>query len=66
MLVDVKSLFSTTEELGNAFEEESTRLISFVSKDIADQAMKESLNKAEGIGKDQFEALIKERLVGSQ
>ena len=40
--------------------------MSFVSKDIADQAMKASLNKIERIGKEQFEALIKERLVESQ
>ncbi|CAH3046145.1 unnamed protein product, partial [Porites lobata] len=36
----VQSLVSTKEELRNPFEEESTDLISLVSKDIADPAMK--------------------------
>ena len=36
----VQSLVSTNEELHNPFEEESTDLISLVSKDIADPAMK--------------------------
>ena len=58
----VQSLGSTIEELGNPFEEESTDLISLVSKDIADPAMKASLNKIESVGKDQYETYIKERL----
>ena len=36
----LQSLVSTKEELRNPFEEESTDLISLVSKDIADPAMK--------------------------
>ena len=59
----VQSLVSTIEELGNPFEEESTDLISLVSKDVADPAMKASLNKIEEIGKNQYEAFIKERLM---
>jgi len=62
----VQFLVSTAEELGYAFEEENTDLISFVSKDIADPAMKASLNRIESIGKDHCEVLIKERLVESQ
>ena len=59
----VQSLVSTIEELGNPFEEESTDLISLVSKDVADPGMKASLNKIEEIGKNQYEAFIKERLM---
>ena len=58
----VKSLVSTMEELGNSFEGESTDLISLVSKDIADPAMKASLNNIESIGKGQYELFTKERL----
>ena len=36
----VQSLVFTIDELGNPFEEESTDLISLVSNDIADPAMK--------------------------
>jgi len=36
----VQSLVSTIQELHNPSEEESTDLISLVSKDIADPAMK--------------------------
>ena len=50
----VQSLVSTIEELGNPFEEESTDLISLVSKNVADPAMKASLNKIEEIGKNQY------------
>ena len=58
----VQSLVSTIEELGNLFEEESMDLISLVSKDIADPAMKATLNKIESVGKDQYESFIKERI----
>ena len=58
----VQSLVSTIEELGNSFEEESTDLISLVSKDIADPAMKATLNNIKSIGKGQYELFIKERL----
>ena len=50
------------EELGNSFEGESTDPISLVSKDIADPAMKASLNNTESIGKGQYELFIKEKL----
>ena len=50
------------EELGNSFAGESTDLISLVSKDIADPAMKVSLNNIESVGKGQYELFIKERL----
>jgi len=59
----VQSLVSTIEEPGNPFKKGNTDLISVVSKDIADTAVKASLNKIEGFGKDQFEAFTKERLV---
>ena len=55
-------IVSTIEELGNPFEEESMDLISLVSKDIADPAMKATLNKIESVGKDQYESFIKERI----
>ena len=58
----VQSLVSTIEELGNPFEEESMDLISLVSKDIADPAMKATLDKIESVGKDQYESFIKERI----
>ena len=58
----VQSLVSTTEELGNPFEGESTHLISLVLKDIADPAMKATLNNIKSIGKGQYELFIKERL----
>ena len=58
----VQSLVSTIEELGNSFEGESTDPISLVSKDIADPAMKASLNNTESIGKGQYELFIKEKL----
>ena len=58
----VQSLVSTIEELGNPFEEESIDLISLVSKDIADPAMKATLDKIESVGKDQYESFIKERI----
>ena len=58
----VQSLVSTMEELGNSFEGESTDPISLVSKDIADPAMKASLNNTESIGKGQYELFIKEKL----
>ena len=50
------------KELDNSFEEESTDLISLVSKDIADPAMKATLNNIESIRKGQYELFIKERL----
>ena len=58
----VQSLVSIIEELGNSFEEESTDLISLVSKHTADPAMKASLNNIESIGKGQYELFVKERL----
>ena len=58
----VQSLVSAIEELGNSFEEESKDLISLVSKDTADPAMKASLNNIESIGKGQYELFVKERL----
>ena len=60
----VQSLVSTMEELGNSFEEESTDLISLVSKDIADPAMKASLNNIESIGKGQFELFYQRKAYG--
>ena len=59
----VQSLVSTIEELENPFEEESTDLISLVSKDVADPAMKASVKRIKEIGKNQYEAFIKERLM---
>ena len=58
----VQSLVSTIEELGNPFEEESMDLISLVSKDIADPAMKATLDKIESVGNGQYESFIKERI----
>ena len=58
----VQSLVSTIEKLSNPFEVESTYLISLVSKDIADPAMKATLNNIESIGKGQYELFTKERL----
>ena len=58
----VQSLVSTIEELGNPFEEKGMDLISLVSKDIADPAMKATLKKIESVGKDQYESFIKERI----
>ena len=51
----VQSLASIIEELGNSSEEESTALIALVSKDIADPAMKATLNNIESIGKEQYQ-----------
>ena len=61
-ITHVQSLVSAIEELGNSFEEESKDLISLVSKDTADPAMKASLNNIESIGKGQYELFVKERL----
>ena len=58
----VQSLVSTIEEIGNPFEEESMDLISLVSKDIADPAMKATLDKIESVGNGQYESFIKERI----
>ena len=58
----VQSLVSTIEELGNPFGEEIIDLISLVSEDIADPAMKATLDKIESVGKDQYESFIKERI----
>ena len=55
-------MVSIIKELGNPFEEESTDLISVVSKDIADPVMKATLNNIESIGKGQYKLFIKERL----
>ena len=41
---------------------ESTYLISLVSKDIADPAVKATFNNIESIGKGQYELFVKERL----
>ena len=57
----VQSLVSTIDELGKPFEEESMDLISLVSKDVADPAMKATLDKIESVGKDQYE-FFKERI----
>ena len=56
-------LFLQSKSLANPFKEGNTDLISLISKDIADLGMKASLNKIKGLGNDQFEAFIKERLV---
>ena len=52
------------EELGNSFEEESTDLISLLSKDIADPAMTASLNNIESIGKGQYELFYQRKAYG--
>ena len=44
----VQSLAFTMKEPGNPFKEENTDLISLVSEDIADPAIKASLNKIGG------------------
>ena len=60
----VQSLVSIIEELGNSFEEESTDLISLVSKDITDPAMKATLNNIESIGKGQYELFYQRKAYG--
>ena len=60
---DVASFFNTIKELGNPFEEESKDLIALDTKRITDQESVANLYKAKGIGTEQLDTFIKDRLV---
>ena len=51
------------EELDNPFEEESGDLLVLDSKEIADLSAVEAVKKAQKIGQQQFQTLMKECLV---
>ena len=60
---DVRSLTSSTEELGNPFEEDSKELLTLDTKQIANISVIETVRSAYKIGKDQFDLFVKERLM---
>ena len=55
---DVRSLTSSIEELGNPFEEDSKD-----TRQIADISVMETVRLAYKVGNDQFDLLVKERLM---
>ena len=60
---DVCSLASVIDDLGNPFEEESTDLLVLDTKEISDHTSVEAVRNVRRIGKEQFQALTKERLI---
>ena len=60
---DVCSLVSTMEEFGNPFEEESSDLLVFDSKEIVDDAAVYAIQNVRNIGQKQFQTFIKECIV---
>lgn len=62
-LKEVKALTAKIEELGNPFLDDSGTLSSLHSKDVVDPSIATSVNTAFALGKFQFDAFVKERLV---
>ena len=60
---DVHSLVNVMEDLSNPFEEESTDLLVLDSKVIVDHAAVETVQNAQRIGQEQFQAFVQERLI---
>ena len=60
---DVCSLVSAIEDLGNAFEEESTDLFVIDTKEIIDTTPVKSIQNAQRIGQEQFQAFTIECLI---
>ena len=60
---DVKLLTETIEEMGNPFTEDSSDLLVLDSRNIADVAVSDTLQKIEKLGSEQYEKFIEERLL---
>jgi hypothetical protein len=60
---DVRSLTSTIEEMGNPFSENSSDLLVLDNRDLADQAVIDTLRKIEKLGQEQYDTYVTERLV---
>jgi hypothetical protein len=62
-LKNVKNLVNVIEDLGNPFKEDSGDLLVLDTKDIMPTLVVESLKDIQKIGKDQYKAFVKERIV---
>ena len=60
---DVRSLVTVIQELGNPFEEMSQDMLVLDTKEIASPSVVKTVNTAEQIGQEQFNAFVKECLV---
>ena len=58
----VTALVSYFEESGNPFLEASSDIISLDTKDIADSAMRKTVDEIKRIGQEQYDTFVEERL----
>ena len=56
------ALVSYFEESGNPFLEANSDIISLDTKDIADSAMRKTVDEIKRIGQEQFDTFVEERL----
>ena len=56
------ALVSCLEETGNPFLEESSDILSLYTKDVADSAIRKTVEDIKQIGQEQFDTFVEERL----
>jgi hypothetical protein len=62
-LKDVKSLTNVIDELGNPFNDTSSDLLKLDNRDIADQAVVNTLYNIEKLGQDEYNNFVNQRLI---
>ena len=63
ILRDIKSLISTTDDMGNPVWETSSDLLVLDTRDVADKSIADGIHTIENIGKKQYDAYVRERLI---
>ena len=61
--IDVRSLVSAFEELGNPFLEETTDILVLDTKEIASSSFAHSVQNVQKVGKEALESFVQERLI---